>query len=157
MYLREHPREMYIFIEEIDVEGLTLAKATGEMKLHEEELMPSVLAVAEVSGKEFGIEKMLDKMYGQWEPIDYIVDDYKATGTYFIKGTDEIVTLLDDHIVATQAMSFSPYKAAFEKRIIDWELLLRNVQDITTAWLAAPKQPVAPRPTHANRALDHPR
>ena len=30
--------------EEIDVEGLTLAKATGEMKLHEEELMPSVLA-----------------------------------------------------------------------------------------------------------------
>ena len=125
--------------EEIDVEGLTLAKATGEMKLHEEELMPAVLAVAEVSGKEFGIEKMLDKMYGLWEPIDYIVDDYKATGTYFIKGTDEIVTLLDDHIVATQAMSFSPYKAAFEKRIIDWELLLRNVQDITTAWLAAQK------------------
>ena len=36
-------------------------------------------------------------------------------------------------------MSFSPYKAAFEKRIIEWELLLRNVQDITTAWLAAQK------------------
>ena len=126
-------------MEQIDVEGLTLKKATADMKLHEESLMPSVLAVSEVSGKEFGIEKMLDKMLGLWEPIDYIVDDYKATGTYFIKGTDEIVTLLDDHIVATQAMGFSPYKAAFEDRIIKWEMLLRNVQDITTAWLAAQK------------------
>jgi dynein heavy chain len=125
--------------EKIDVENLTLHHATSVMKLHDEQLMASVLAVAEVSGKEFAIEKMLDKMYGLWEPIEYIVDDYKATGTFIIKGTDEIVTLLDDHIVATQAMSFSPYKAAFEERIIKWEALLRNVQDITTAWLAAQK------------------
>ena len=53
-----------------------------------------------------------------------------------IKGTDEINTLLDDHIVATQGMSFSPYKAVFLERIESWEALLRLVQDITTEWLA---------------------
>lgn len=59
-----------------------------------------------------------------------------ATGTYIIRGTDEINTLLDDHIVATQAMSFSPYKKVFEERIVDWEKHLKLVQDITTEWLA---------------------
>jgi len=41
---------------------------------------------------------------------------YKDTGTYIMKAADEISQLLDDHIVMTQAMSFSPYKKPFENR-----------------------------------------
>ena len=102
--------------------------------MHEGEVLPAVMSVAEVSAKEFGIEKMLDKMLGLWQvimpaqhldcvdyassacrsallqPMEYGVLEYRDTGTYIIRGTDEINTLLDDHIVATQAMSFSPYK-----------------------------------------------
>ena len=82
---------------------------------------------------------MLDKMLGLWLPVDYGITAYRATGTYVIKGTDEINTLLDDHIVATQSMSFSPYKAVFEERINEWESSLRRVQDITTVWLETQK------------------
>ena len=49
--------------------------------------------------------------------------------------SDEINTLLDDHLVLTQQFSFSPYKGPFEERIADWERKLRLVQEVTSEWL----------------------
>ena len=121
---------------QLEPENLTLRKMTEEYKMQTPDVISSVLATAEVSSKEFAIEKMLDKMLGLWQPMVYQVVEYRSTGTYIIRGTDEINTLLDDHIVATQAMSFSPYKKVFEERIVDWEKHLKLVQDITTEWLA---------------------
>jgi dynein heavy chain len=125
---------------EVDDDGipvaLTLRAATDDYKMSSEAVLPSVLGVAEVAAKEFQIEKMLDKMLGLWKPLFFNVTLYKKTETYIIKGSDEINTLLDDHIVGTQAMSFSPYKAVFQERITEWEQTLSNIQDITTEWLA---------------------
>ena len=45
-----------------------------------------------------------------------------------IKISEEVNTLLDDHIVLTQQFSFSPYKGPFEERIADWERKLRLTQ-----------------------------
>jgi hypothetical protein len=168
-------------VAQITPESITLRSATETHKMHEGEVLPAVMSVAEVSAKEFGIEKMLDKMLGLWQvimpaqhldcvdyassacrsallqPMEYGVLEYRDTGTYIIRGTDEINTLLDDHIVATQAMSFSPYKKVraiivvplymehpywscyysssprsrrqvFEERIMDWEKHLKLVQ-----------------------------
>jgi dynein heavy chain len=56
---------------------------------------------------------------------------YRNTGSYVIKISEEVNTLLDDHIVLTQQFSFSPYKAPFEERIVDWERKLRLVQEVT--------------------------
>ena len=42
---------------------------------------------------------------------------------------EETVTqLLDDNIVMTQSMSFSPYKKPFEERIMKWEQQLNLVR-----------------------------
>lgn len=35
--------------------------------------------------------------------------------------------MLDDHIVMTQSMGFSPYKKPFEERIVKWEQQLNLV------------------------------
>jgi dynein heavy chain len=59
---------------------------------------------------------------------------YKETGTYIMKAAEEISQLLDDHIVMTQAMSFSPYKKPFENRIMNWESKLRMTQDVMEEW-----------------------
>ena len=59
---------------------------------------------------------------------------YKDTGTYIMKSAEESAQLLDDHIVMTQAMSFSPYKKAFEDRITTWENKLRVTQDVLEEW-----------------------
>ena len=36
--------------------------------------------------------------------------------------------MLDDHIVMTQSMTFSPFKKAFEERISTWENKLKTTQ-----------------------------
>lgn len=53
-----------------------------------------------------------------------------------IKLSDEVNTVLDDHIVLTQQFSFSPYKGPFEEQIAVWERKLRLVQDVSSEWLA---------------------
>lgn len=58
-------------------ENLTLRVMTEKYKMSSVDVMPSVMAVAEVSNKEFGIEKMLDKMLGLWQPMEYGVISYR--------------------------------------------------------------------------------
>ncbi|GAA6221830.1 dynein heavy chain 1, axonemal-like [Lates japonicus] len=91
--------------------------------------------VAEVAGKEYTIEQALEKMEQEWASVVFDVLPYKETGTYILKSPDEASQLLDDHIVMTQSMSFSPFKKAFEGRINTWEGKLRMTQDVLEEWL----------------------
>ncbi len=86
--------------------------------------------------KEFAIEKALDEMAAGWEPLNFDVVAYRATGTSVVKVSEEVNSLLDDHIVLTQQFSFSPYKGPFEERISQWEAKLRMVQEVISEWLA---------------------
>ena len=70
----------------------------------------------------------LDKMEAEWEPVMLEISPYKETGTFIMKSGEETVQMLDDHIVMTQAMSFSPYKKPFEGRIMTLENKLRTTQ-----------------------------
>lgn len=67
-------------------------------------------------------------MQKEWSSITFEILPYKETGTYIMKSPDEASQLLDDHIVMTQSMSFSPYKKVFEERITTWESKLRMTQ-----------------------------
>ena len=67
-------------------------------------------------------------MESEWKPVNFEIMSYKDTGTYIMKGSDECTQLLDDYIVMTQSMSFSPYKKPFEERISTWEGKLRMTQ-----------------------------
>lgn len=74
-------------------------------------------------------------MMSEWEHVSFEVNPYKETGTYILKVTEEINQQLDDHIVLTQAMSFSPYKKPFEERISVWENRLHVTQDVIDEWV----------------------
>lgn len=91
--------------------------------------------VAEVAGKEYAIEQALDKMEKEWEPIQFDIISYKNTGTYILKCSEDTSQMLDDHIVMTQSMSFSPFKKAFESRIGNWESKLQISQEVLDEWL----------------------
>ncbi|KAM9362199.1 LOW QUALITY PROTEIN: dynein axonemal heavy chain 1 [Symphorus nematophorus] len=91
--------------------------------------------VAEVAGKEYTIEQALEKMEQEWSTIDLDVLPYKETGTYILRSPEEVSQLLDDHIVMTQSMSFSPFKKTFEGRINTWESKLRMTKDVLEEWL----------------------
>ncbi|XP_056381079.1 dynein axonemal heavy chain 1 isoform X2 [Hyla sarda] len=104
-----------------------------EMKLQDH--IESIAKVAEIAGKEFSIEQALDKMEGEWSSVLFNILPYKETGTFILKSPEEASQLLDDHIVMTQSMSFSPYKKPFEDRINTWESKLRLTQDVLEEWL----------------------
>ncbi|XP_057625591.1 dynein axonemal heavy chain 1 [Chionomys nivalis] len=112
--------------------NLTFARCL-EMNLQDH--IESISKVAEVAGKEYAIEQALDKMEKEWSSILFNVLPYKETDTYILKSPDEASQLLDDHIVMTQSMSFSPYKKPFEQRINSWENKLKLTQEVLEEWL----------------------
>ena len=96
--------------------------------------------VSDVAAKEFGIEQAMNKMRGEWEDIEMVVMEYGDSGTYIIKVDEAIMQQLDDHIVMTQSMSFSPFKAPFEAEIADWEKQLNLVSETIDAWIMLQRQ-----------------
>lgn len=96
--------------------------------------------VSDVAGKEYSIEQALDKMQREWETAEMSVLDYRETKTYVIKVEEQVMQMLDDHIVMTQSMSFSPYKKPFEERLFKWEQQLSLVSEILEQWIAVQRQ-----------------
>ena len=56
-------------------------------------------------------------MKNDWENVEFNLLDFKATGTYSVTGFDDAMAMLDEHIVLTQTMQFSPFKKPFEEEI----------------------------------------
>ncbi|CAM9701659.1 unnamed protein product, partial [Ectocarpus sp. 12 AP-2014] len=76
-----------------------------------------ITKVSETASKEFAIESALDKMQGAWATVKLNTEEYRETGTSILKGVDDYMSLLDEHITMTQAMTFSTFKGPFEERI----------------------------------------
>ncbi|KAF0288035.1 Dynein heavy chain 1, axonemal [Amphibalanus amphitrite] len=112
---------------------LTFAKCL-EMGL--QNYTDQIAEVGEIAGKEYSIEQALDKMESEWRAMALEFLPYKDTGLSILKFSDEAYQLLDDHVVMTQSMVFSPFKAPFEERIAQWEKKLMLVQDVFDEWVA---------------------
>lgn len=100
----------------------------------------NITKVCDVAGKEYAIEAALDKMDGEWKSVNLEIIAYKDTGTFIMKASDEILRMLDDHIVMTQSMTFSPFKKPFAERISLWESKLRTVQEVVDVWMQCQRQ-----------------
>lgn len=67
-------------------------------------------------------------MRSEWENVKFeFKETYKDTDTYILKGTEDIIALLDEHILTTQALQFSMYKKPLEKEIDEWATLIMSV------------------------------
>jgi dynein heavy chain len=113
-------------------EKLTL---TDLLKMNLMDKIESIAKVCDVAGKEYAIENALDKMDEEWRSIQLEIIPYKDTGTSIMRIGEEITRMLDDHIVMTQSMAFSPYKAPFSERITLWENKLKTVQEVIESWM----------------------
>ncbi|KNC54636.1 dynein heavy chain 2 [Thecamonas trahens ATCC 50062] len=102
--------------------------------------LEAIEEVAGVASREYGIESELDSMLATWESTVFEIVEYGETETYILRGTEPIIQLLDDHIVMTQAMSFSAYREPFEDRIGKWEKKLELIQETIEEWLLCQKQ-----------------
>ncbi|CAH8652543.1 unnamed protein product [Schistosoma rodhaini] len=117
--------------------SLTFSKC---LEMHLQDNIDIISKIADIAGKEYSIESALNKMMNDWESVKFDVIPYKDTGTCIIKIADEVNQLLDDHIVMTQSMNFSPYKKPFEERISHWENKLHLTQDVLDEWVTCQRQ-----------------
>ena len=99
------------------------------------EQLEAINEQSDIASKEMSLEKALDKMLGEWKPIDFDCMEYRDSGTYILRGLDEIQSLFDDHIVKTQAMRGSPFIKPFERRVREWEEKLVSMQETLDEWL----------------------
>jgi hypothetical protein len=105
----------------------------GLVKSHD--AMDLLSDTAELATKEYSLEQGLDRMSSEWRSVVLDMSEYGKTGTSILKGTDDLIALLDDHIVKTQTMWGSPFKGPFEERIKTWESKLKLMQDTLDEWL----------------------
>lgn len=91
--------------------------------------------VGEKAQKEFHIEKSLAKMKKEWEGLNFLLPRFKNTSTCTIAGFDDAIAILDEHIVTSQAMQFSPFKKPFEEEIEEWCGKLMVVSDTLEEWV----------------------
>ena len=91
-----------------------------------------IVEIGERASKEFQIETMLTDMETKWQQINFQILSYK--NSHIIRGYDEIQIILDEHIVNTQAMQFSPFKKTFEEKIIEWNNTLKTMSDVLEEW-----------------------
>jgi dynein heavy chain len=100
----------------------------------------TITKVCDVAGKEYAIEAALDKMDSEWEDLSLDILSYKDSGTHIMKASDDVIRQLDDHIVLTQSMSYSPYKKPFADRIFSWDSKLKTVQEVLDTWMQCQRQ-----------------
>ncbi|XP_045521817.1 dynein axonemal heavy chain 1-like [Pieris brassicae] len=99
-----------------------------------------IAEIGELASKEYVIEQSLDKMQNDWAAKAMEMSPYKTTGTYIMKIADETLQLLDEHLLATQQLGFSPFKAAFELRIQEWDDKIRLTQKVVDEWIECQKE-----------------
>jgi dynein heavy chain len=119
-------------------ESTTLTKVLEEFKLQNH--LEIISKVGESAGKEYQIESALQKMEDSWRGMEFDIQAYKKTGSYVVRAVDDIISLLDEHIVTTQQMQFSPYKKVFEDRIQRWANKLNLVSEVIEEWLQVQRQ-----------------
>ncbi|GIQ85466.1 dynein heavy chain 1, axonemal, partial [Kipferlia bialata] len=110
-------------------------KTAVDMGLWQHASLVHIQTVSDVASKEYNIQHALESMRSTWQTINLTLAEYGETGTYVLKGSDDIIQLLDDHTVTTQAMSFSAFKKPFEEQINSWEATLSLMGEVMEEWL----------------------
>jgi dynein heavy chain len=75
-------------------------------------------------------------MKKEWDFIEFEVKPYKESGTFVVGGIDDIISMLDDHIVKTQTMRGSPYITRNEAECKAFEFRLKYAQSFLDELIA---------------------
>lgn len=88
------------------------------------------------AGIEFELNMQLSNMQAEWQEVSFTLLNYRDSDTHILAALDDVQSLLDDHILKSQAMRGSPYIAALGDKANDWEEKLVTMQDVMDTWVS---------------------
>ena len=96
----------------------------------------AIQEIATAAEKEYNLKKNLEAMQKEWDSVEFEVKAYKDSGTFVVGGIDDIISILDDHIVKTQTMRGSPYIKRNEDQCKAFEYRLKYAQSFLDELIA---------------------
>lgn len=104
------------------------------VEVHKEKLME----ISDVAGKEYILEKSLEKMKKEWERQEFLVVSKDDRGLKLLSGArvEEMQQLLDEHIVTAQQIRANPFVVPVEEEASAWEDKLLNLREVLDKWIA---------------------
>ncbi|KAG5675131.1 hypothetical protein PVAND_005060 [Polypedilum vanderplanki] len=84
--------------------------------------------------KELQLQKNLAAMISEWNEVTFTLDKYKNTGIIILTSVEDIMALLDDHILKTLSMRGSAFVKPSEAEVKDWYNKLIRVQTTIEQW-----------------------
>lgn len=100
-----------------------------------EQYLELIKDISEHASKEHHIELKLDGMQDEWKSVTFVIEEYGDKGAFILKDVEQILNLIDDHIIKTQSIRSSPYIKQFESHAKGWEQQLVRMQELLSSWL----------------------
>jgi len=84
--------------------------------------------------EEYKIELALNKMVKEWADVKLQFLPYKDMGTYIMDKQNEVIQMLDEHILISEQLSQSSFKGIFEEQLTKWEQDLKHIREVIEKW-----------------------
>lgn len=91
--------------------------------------------ISALASKEYALEQAMRKMSLDWASMSFTFVPYKDTSLFVLASFDDVLALLEDHIVKTTTMKNSPFVAPFEKEVNAWAFELSRMKSILDYWV----------------------
>lgn len=84
--------------------------------------------------KELQLQQNLDAMIHEWDNVNFTTNDYKNTEFKILSSVDDVMALMDDHIIKTLSMRGSAFVKPSEVEVKAWFDKLIRVQSTIEQW-----------------------
>ena len=103
-----------------------------------EDHQEAIMEIAGLAKGEAELTRQMNEVKGRWETREFVVAPYRdSKDRYIIKEVEDVITELEDDIMAVQAILSSRYITQI-KGIIgveEWETKLGNISDTIDEWM----------------------
>jgi len=98
--------------------------------------MVELQAISEAATKEIAIEKLLDTMKAEWQPMGLELEPFGETEIRIVTGSsiNAVQVLLEDHLGKTHTMRESPYVTPLVGTVLEWEDWLNLAVKVLERW-----------------------
>lgn len=101
-----------------------------------EKHLESLSEVSTLASKEYALEQAMRKMSADWSNMSFVFVPYKDSSDLFVMGAfDDVLALLEDHMVKTSTMKSSPFVEPFEADVTAWSQELARIKSTLDCWV----------------------